>query len=437
MSDGTDFSSNERIEIGLSEPQYKLIASTAKFPAFVGGFGSGKTHALINRALMLKGAYPTGNIGYYLPTYDLVSMIALPRFEEKLEELKYIDNSISFKVIKSPRPAIKIENCGDFIFRTMDNPNRIVGYETMDSLIDEIDILKEEEAKNAWRKILARNRQKKPDHKKNTIAVGTTPEGYKFVYNTWGKDQVAARIKGYQLIKASTYSNQHNLPFDYIKSLTEAYPSNLIQAYIEGEFVNLTSGSVYPEFDRIANGSNETILPGEDLYIGLDFNVTKMAAVVFVQRNGWPHAVAELTGIFDTPAMTKALKARFPNNRCFIYPDASGAARKSQNASVSDIALLKSAGFHVYHNHSNPAVKDRVLAINVMIKNADGIRRFFVNVNTCPMFVEGLEKQAYDKNGEPDKTSGLDHCLDAGGYFVSYVFPVRTRGINRMQMVGI
>jgi hypothetical protein len=47
-----------------------------------------------------------------------------------------------------------------------------------------------------------------------------------------------------------------------------------------------------------------------------------------------------------------------------------------------------------------------------------------VNPETCPHLVEALEKQAYDKHGEPDKTGGLDHVIDAAGYFVVYRYPI-------------
>lgn len=429
-------------QILLSKPQFDLVISDQPYPAFVGGFGSGKTEALVNRALMLKAKYPTGNIGYYLPTFDLVSMIGIPRFEEKLEDMKSLDNSIAFKVVRSPRPMITIENGGSIIFRTMDTPSRIIGYETMDSLVDELDTLKEEHATTVWRKILARNRQKKPDGARNTIAVGTTPEGFRFVYRKWD----AEKKDGYELIRASTYSNQKHLPTEYINDLKEDYPANLIDAYINGMFVNLVSGSVYPAFDRELNGSTETVgtfkgkdgqTYAEDLHIGMDFNVTKMCAIVFVRRDGWPHAVAEFSKVFDTPAMIKAIRNRYPNNRIFIYPDASGGSRKSVDASKSDIAILRDANFNVYVNPSNPAVKDRILSINGLIENSMLVRRLKVNIDACPTLVEGLEKQAYDKFGEPDKSSGLDHALDAAGYFIAYCFPIRGKMMNKVQMIGL
>jgi hypothetical protein len=78
------------------------------------------------------------------------------------------------------------------------------------------------------------------------------------------------------------------LPDDYISSLYESYPPQLISAYLRGQFVNLTSGAVYPDFDRKLNHTDEEIKPGEPLIIGMDFNVLKMAAVVYVIRDGKP-----------------------------------------------------------------------------------------------------------------------------------------------------
>jgi hypothetical protein len=61
------------------------------------------------------------------------------------------------------------------------------------------------------------------------------------------------------VVHASTYENEANLPDDYIPSLRASYPPQLIEAYIRGQFVNLTSGSVYPNFDRKLNHTAETI----------------------------------------------------------------------------------------------------------------------------------------------------------------------------------
>ena len=404
--------------IELTRPQYEFVSAPEPYPCFCGGFGAGKTAAVVVRAMVLKLRYPRQNIGMYYPTFDLVRRIGYPRFSEVFEQ-----NEIPYRIRKDDQ-LIELPSAGQIIFRTMDTPERIIGYEVADSLADELDTLKRDHAADVWTKILSRNRQKKPDGAPNTAAVATTPEGYRYVYEAWKKDPQP----GYRLIKAATMSNARNLPEGYIQSLRDRYPSNQLLAYLEGEFVNLTAGSVYPDFDRQLNGSRETIRDKEPLHVGMDFNVTKMAAVVHVLRDGEPHAVEELTDVFDTPAMANLLKTRFKDrgHSVMVYPDASGKARKSQNASESDLSVLRQAGFSVFSNPANPAVKDRVLSTNAMLLSG-GKRRYRINVDACPHLVEAFERQAYDKNGEPDKTMGLDHIIDAATYFIAYKFPVVKR----------
>ncbi|OGB23342.1 MAG: hypothetical protein A3I66_01365 [Burkholderiales bacterium RIFCSPLOWO2_02_FULL_57_36] len=409
-------------------PQTQLVNSTAHFPAFVGGFGSGKTQALMLRALRLKLRHKTLNIAYYLPTYDLVKLIGYPRFEQMLENAR-----IPYSLNRSEH-VLKLRGAGNIIFRTLDSPERIVGYEVADSLVDELDTMKLDAAAYCWRQILARNRQKKQNGEANTIAVGTTPEGFRFVHKRWVKRGGAQ----YELIPASTYSNLRNLPVGYIESLQEDYSAPQLQAYIDGKFVNLVSGSVHPEFCRVKNHTNETIRDNEALHIGMDFNVYNMAATISVIRAGLPLTLGELTGVRDTPAMIDTIKQKYakPGRSILIYPDASGDNKSSKSASLSDISLLNCANFNVVVDASNPRVKDRVLSMNGMILNAAGVRRHKVNTDLCPVLTDGLEQQAYDKNGEPDKSTGHDHIVDANGYFISKRYPIERDQLRKIQIGG-
>lgn len=404
----------------LTETQRAFALSDAPYPAFVGGFGSGKTAAAMARAMHLKGKCPASSIAYYLPTYPLIQDIAFERFPALLEA-----KSIPFKLNKQ-EAVMEIPGMGRIVFRNMEQPDRIVGYEVAHSLVDEIDTMAADKARQAWNKIIARNRQK--CGMPNSVGVATTPEGFKFVYDRWQRNPAT----GYKLFRAKTEENAANLPGDYIDNLKASYPPNLLLAYLGGEFVNLTQGSVYPEFDRALNATGETILTSEPLHIGQDFNVGKMASVVAVLRDGEPHVVDELVGILDTPALIATIKSRYVGHSIIIYPDASANRRQPNNASETDIALLRAAKFQVFTAPSNPAVKDRVLAVNQMISS----RRLRVNPDKCPVLVECLEKQAYDKNGEPAKDSDLDHSPDALGYFISYRYPVRGRA-QRVSVGGI
>lgn len=62
--------------------------------------------------------------------------------------------------------------------------------------------------------------------------------------------------------------------------------------------------------------------------------------------------------------------------------------------------------------------------MNAMFCNANGERRYKVNVKRCPIYTESLEQQVWADNGEPDKKSNKDHPNDAGGYYIIKQFPI-------------
>lgn len=412
------------IEITLTDPQEAFVFSDDQFPAFVGGFGAGKSEALVTRLLMQKIAYPALDVGYFAPTFDLVRLIGFNRFEEKLEQW-----GIPYKLNKSDK-QLYLGTGGSVIFRTLDNPDRIVGFEIADAGIDELDTLKIEHATNAWNKVIARCRQKKPDGGVNTCGVATTPEGFRFAYERWEKKRGA----GYGLYRAPTYSNPY-LPESYIESLRSTYPPQLLAAYLEGRFVNLTSGAVYPDFDRVKNHTPEAIAPGEELHIGLDFNVYNCNAPVSVIREGRPLTLAELTGMRDTPAVVRTIREKYSGHRINIYPDASGKSHRTVNASASDLQILKDAGFAVHAKDANPFVRDRVVSVQTAICNGEGFRNWLINTDACPVLTECLEQQIFDKNGEPDKEGGKDHMPDAAGYFIYWHWPVVKPTVARRVFV--
>ena len=413
------------IRLKLTEPQEDFIFSEAIHPAMVAGYGAGKSQAAVIRIALLALKYKGLSFGFVEPTYDLIRLIAFPRFEEVLDSW-----GVKYNLNKADA-IIKLDNGSQIIFRSADSPERLVGFEVSDAVIDEADTLRIDQARTVWTKMLGRIRERKPDNSPNTLAAVSTPEGFGFMYEMWGKE----KREGYELIKAPTSSNPY-LPDGYIAQLQATYSGSQLSAYLDGNFVNLNAGSVYHEFDRNLNATSQTIMADDVLHIGLDFNVANMSAVVHVVRGDSVHAVNEITGVFDTPTMGRILKEKYPAHRILIYPDASGNARKSNNASESDHSILRSFGFQVLVNSRNPFVKDRVLSVNAMINN-QGQRRYFVNAQYCPSLAESLEKQSYDKNGEPDKKSGFDHVVDATGYFIAYKYPLVNNRPQFARVVGI
>jgi hypothetical protein len=414
-----------KIRLKLTKPQEDFIFSEAIHPAMVAGYGAGKSQAAVIRLALLALKYDGLSFGFVEPTYDLIRLIAFPRFQEILDEW-----GVKYNLNKADA-IIKLENNSQIIFRSADNPERLVGFQLADAVIDEADTLRVDQAKLVWTKMLGRIRERKPDNSPNTLAAVSTPEGFAFMYEMWGKEP----RDGYELIKAPTSSNPY-LPDGYIKQLEATYSSAQLSAYLDGNFVNLNAGSVYHEFDRKLNASHESIMPDDVLHCGLDFNVSNMSAVIHVVRGDNVHGVMEFTGVFDTPTMARLLKEKYPTHRILIYPDASGNARKSNNASESDHSILRSYGLQVLVNSRNPFIKDRVLSVNAMIHNL-GARRYFVNAAYCPSLVESLEKQCYAKTGEPDKAGGFDHVVDATGYFIAYRYPLVNNRPTFAAITGI
>jgi PBSX family phage terminase large subunit len=421
------------VRAALNKPQAEFLALPNKFRAFVAGFGSGKTWVGCSAICKHFYEWPKINQGYFAPSYPLIRDIFYPTISEVAESM-----GLRAKVKKGDHEVEIYSGSryrGQIYCRSMDDPANIVGFKIGNALIDELDILAEKKAEQAWRKIIARMRYK-VEGLRNGIDVTTTPEGFKFVYKQFVKalrDKPALH-KNYALVHASTYENEANLPDDYIDSLMEAYTPELIQAYLLGQFVNLTSGTIYHKFDRRLNYCSDIVQAGEPLLIGMDFNVGKMAAVVHVRRNKLPRAVDEITKGYDTPDMIKKLKRRYWEEikdgefrktcEIRIYPDASGDSRKSVNASTTDIQLLKAAGFAVIAPEANPPVKDRINAMNAMFCNGKGERRYLVNTDKCPTYADSLEQQVWDDKGEPDKKSDKDHPNDAAGYFIHREYPV-------------
>ena len=159
----------------VNKSQHAFVNSKAKFPALVGGKGSGKTEALALRALRLLWLHKQ-NIAYYLPTYGLIRDIAYPRFMDLLTRAK-----VPYTLNKSYH-EIHVNDIGTIIFRSLDNPDIIIGYEVGHSFIDEFDILTMEKAKLCWQRVNDRNRAVLPKSGLNTVSVGMTPEGFRFIY---------------------------------------------------------------------------------------------------------------------------------------------------------------------------------------------------------------------------------------------------------------
>lgn len=214
-----------------------------EFVAFSAGYGTGKSRVGSRVVGFYAASFPGIRCGVYTISYDLLKLNLIPVHEEL-----FADWGIKYKLNKTDN-VMTLENGTEIIFRSLDNPARIVGYETHLAWLDEIDVYSEDKATEAYQKTYARNRgrymMEDGSRLPNKMLFTSTPEGFRWMWKTFKKNPTDK----HRLIKGKTTENKTLGP-SYVETMKAIYPSNLVDAYINGEFVNLTSGAVYYAFNR-------------------------------------------------------------------------------------------------------------------------------------------------------------------------------------------
>jgi len=166
--------------------------------------------------------------------------------------------------------------------------------------------------------------------------------------------------------------------------------------------------------------------PNYPVSIGMDFNVNPMTAIMGHIYNNEFHQFDEL---FMTNSNTyetgRYIKEKYGTHNVTIFPDATGEARES-NATESDLAILRNYGFTVRANSVNPYVKDRINAVNSLMRSSNGNVRYFVNPKTCQKTVNDFNRVERLPDGRENKkqeAEGLIHISSALGYLIAYNFP--------------
>lgn len=400
----------ERIKSDLHPGQLAFVEDqTTEIIGLSAGYGAGKTRSLVAKAVVLS-ALNQGFIGCVMePTGPLIRDIWQTDFESFLEQY---DIPYTFRASPLPEYVLHLPG-GDtkILCRSFENWSRIIGLNLAWVLADEIDTVTPSIAEKAFPKILGRLRSGNV----RQFGAASTPEGFRWMWNTFGTEQAQQR-KDRKLIRMRTADNPH-LPQDFIERLQANYDPSLLQAYLEGQFCNLTTGQVYDRFDRAKHVTTDIPdVSGEPLRIGVDFNIGNMSAVIGVRLGNKLLLIDEISGAHDTDAMAQEIRRRFPDQRVYMYPDASGGNR-STNASRTDIQILETYGFSNQSPKANPPIRDRVASVQALLENGKGEVRLQVAAN-CKRTIECLELQSYTEGGDPDKDAGYDHMNDALGYLI-------------------
>lgn len=399
---------------------------------FVGGYRSGKSVAGVWKSLRCATELFPGEKGVIMaPIAGMNQTNIVPILRKILPTTGLDYDKDQLELERCYRLDIKIGSKISSIYLDVsaENPKRMVGRSLAWGYFDEADVCRTAQlATDGF--IQLGNRLSEAEHP--LLFATSTPEGYGMMYNRFVK-QLDENTKIWHVDMRDNFL----LPKNYIEGQLRNIPAHKQDAYIRGMFSNVFTSTVYKCYDRHLNNTTVTLQEAgqyADWNIGMDFNIEHTAAIFHVLENGEPRAVFELVNQYDTDACCIAIKAKQKElghkGRITVYPDASGKNRNASGPSTSH-AIIRGHGFKLKVPNRNPGVhKDlkkgdgnRVNTMNSMFHNGLGQRRYKVNTDMCPTYVESLEQQGW-VDDEPDKSNNIDHPLDAGGYYIHEEFSI-------------
>ena len=219
----------------------------------------------------------------------------------------------------------------------------------------------------------------------------------------------------YSSLLMNPNDNIENIDSEYLDMLSKM-PEKEKNRFLKGLFNDETDGSVYYAFNR--DKHVREIKPyGGTVFVGMDFNVDPMTAVIGQVSDGKIQIFDEVyLNNSDTYKMAGVLKTKNLAG-VKIIPDSTGANRKTSGK--SDFQILKEAGFTIESSH-NPFVTDRVNNVNRLLSND------LLTIDPkCKKLINDLERVSW-KNNELDQSGAnkhLTHISDALGYLCWKIDP--------------
>ena len=390
----------------LTKPQDAIFFSDSRFRAVVAGRRFGKTflstHELLRDALSGKNR----NCWYVAPTYKAAKEIAWEMLNDALP-----DGYVSKR--NETALSLTLKNGSTISLKGAEKPDNLRGRALDFVVMDEFADMRPE----AWYEVI---RPSLSDRLGSALFIGT-PKGRNHFYDIWTRG--ADGEEGWQAFQYTTIEGGNVDKVEVEAARNDLDERTFDQEY-QAKFVNY-SGIIYYAFSR-----EESVQPvldaGDDLHIGMDFNLDPMSAAVCVREGNEIKVMDEIV-IYgsNTDEMVDEIRQRYGDRRITIYPDPASKQRKTSAGGRTDLSILQNAGFAVKVRNSHPAIRDRINSVNSRLRSTTGVRALFVDPK-CKQTIASLERQTYKEGtSQPNKDDGYDHMNDALGYLVEYLYPIR------------
>lgn len=374
------------------------------FFILAGGYGCGKSFSIVLCVLDIVKTYngQEVSVGIGSTTITLIKKTIWKDLEAILKR------SHSHYEFNKSENILRIGTITFFLIAT-ENPGDIYAFNVNIFLCDEIDELNQQKVLEANKAIRERTRLMLPDGRIPYIMYFTTTQGYRGLYNV--VQELKRTNQKYCLIRGLTKNNTSLAP-SYYKSLYALYDENERLAYLEGRFVNLRAGRVYPDYDEDRCRTQDIeVTPSDTIYVGQDLNSGFSKAVALVKRGKQLHVVKawSFQDIGQAPAI---MRATFPQNEILWFPDCSG---KEVLRGYREEIIQH--GIQCRIGSANPRIIDRVFYVNKLFR----MGLLFINQTDTRILTEALKTRQYADNGQPEKGKGEsapDHICDGLEYVI-------------------
>lgn len=393
----------------LTPAQTKIAKDDHRFRVVVAGRRFGKTHLAI-RELAYHAREPLKEVWYVAPSYKMAKNIVWRKLKNRLQDLNWVDRHNETEL------TLILKNGSTIALKGADNYDSLRGVGLDFIVLDEFADIDPE----AWYETL---RPTLSDKQGRALFIGT-PKGI----GNWSYELYQNSVSDPDTWSSHQYTTVDggNVPESEIEQAQRDLDERTFRQEYLATFETYT-GRIYYAFDRAKNviDAEPTDLDLEVLYIGMDFNIDPMSAVIAIRRGDDLCVIDEIRMFSsNTQEIVAEIDHRYPKTKKFVYPDPASRQRKTSAGGVTDLTILQNAGFLVKAPNAHTPVRDRINAVNSRLCDSKGIRRLFVT-KRCKYTIEALERQTYKEGTtQPDKDSGYDHMNDALGYMVDYLFPV-------------
>lgn len=392
----------------LNKPQRTVADCEKRFRVLVAGRRLGKTFLAV-RELARFARYPNKKILYLCPTYQQARDIIWQELKDRLSRLGWLAST------NESRLEIRLVNNSVIALRSGDAGERLRGQGYDFVCFDETSDISPE----IWYEVVrpALSAQKPPG---SALFCGT-PKGV----GNWFKDLYDLGKSGdpdWASFQFTTLEGE-NVPASEIEAAKRDLDERTFKQEYEASFQTYSGIIAYNFTD--ANVSKWKPHPAKELLIGTDFNLDPMSAVVMVREDYGLHAIDEIVMFgSNTTELCQEIRNRYGHeSKIIVFPDPAGAQRRTSAGGHTDISILQNAGFLVKYRPRHPAVRDRINALNSVLKAADGSHKYFIDPK-CKNLRKSLTRYTYKEGTQVPDKGEYDHIFDAATYCIEYLFPV-------------